>query len=268
MSFVLSKLLWLLIQPSNLLLLMILLAASLARRWPGATRRLLSLTLTGVVTITFLPVGQWLLMPIEQRFPEVRTPPPDVDGIIVLGGGVDAGPSIARSQLALNAGAERLTASAWLAKRYPDAKLVYSGGSGRLVGLPFDLAEGVRAFYVRQGLDPDRIMFEGTSRNTLENAVFSSDLVAPEPDETWLLVTSASHMPRSVGIFRKIGWNVVPFPVDYRHAATLGLKGYLNIIVQPDVGQRLVELDDGLRAWVGLIAYWLMGRTSALFPEP
>jgi uncharacterized SAM-binding protein YcdF (DUF218 family) len=267
MSFYLSKIFWVLIQPSNLLLLTMLLAAVTIRFWPRVGRRLLWTSAAILLVNTFVPLGQWLMAPIEQRFPERTEFPENVDGIIVLGGGVDVGPSIGRGHLELNGGAERLTVSAELARDYPTAKLVYSGIRGRLVEESVEVPDIFR-FYQRRGIGPERVVLEGDSRNTFENAVFSRELVEPADDEVWLLVTSAWHMPRAVGIFRKIGWSVLPVPVDFRRAREPDVRSQLTLVAQPHVSNRLVDLDHAAKAWVGLIAYWLMGRTSALLPGP
>jgi uncharacterized SAM-binding protein YcdF (DUF218 family) len=84
----------------------------------------------------------------------------------------------------------------------------------------------------------------------------------PQPGQRWLLVTSASHMPRAVGVFRQIGWPVIAYPVDYRTA------GGASIGTLPNVSRRWLEFDDAIRAWIGLIAYWLAGRIASPFPGP
>ncbi len=98
--------------------------------------------------------------------------------------------------------------------------------------------------------------------------MFTRDLVRPGPDERWLLVTSAYHMPRSIGIFRQAGWPVIAYPVDYRTSGSVDLWSTLGELIQPSVADRLVEFDVAVKTWVGLLAYWLMGRTSALLPAP
>jgi uncharacterized SAM-binding protein YcdF (DUF218 family) len=106
------------------------------------------------------------------------------------------------------------------------------------------------------------VIFEDRARNTYENAVLSKQLVAPAPGERWLLVTSAAHMPRSVGVFRKVGWPVIPYPVDYN------TTGDLEVMVAPDAAGRWSTFDQAVKAWIGLLAYWLSGRSSAPFPAP
>lgn len=106
------------------------------------------------------------------------------------------------------------------------------------------------------------MIFKGQARNTYENAPLAKPLATPEPGERWLLVTSASPMPRAVGAFRQIGWPVIPCPVDYR------ASGELNLMAAPDAGQRWRELAQAVQSWIGLIACWLTGRIPGLLPAP
>jgi uncharacterized SAM-binding protein YcdF (DUF218 family) len=266
--FVFSKLAWLLVQPSNLLLLLLILAsAALLLGWRRLGTWLACAISAALVAITVLPIGTWLLIPLENRFPPPALPA-QIDGIVMLGGPVETQISTRRGQIALNEHAERVTALLELARRYPNARLVVSGGIGALVGGPGHPARALEAFFRQQGLDVARLTFEERSRNTHENAVLTKELVRPGPDERWLLVTSASHMPRAVGIFRQAGWPVIAWPVDYRTAGPVDLPWVLDRLVEPDVAARLLETDLAVKSWVGLVAYWLMGRTSAPFPAP
>jgi uncharacterized SAM-binding protein YcdF (DUF218 family) len=258
-----SKLAWALIQPSNLLLLLLILAtAALLLGWRRFGTWLLCGVSATLAAITVLPIGTWLLMPIENRFAPPALPE-EIDGVVVLGGAVEEQIGELRGQIALNDAAERVTALVELARRYPNARLVVSGG----IGGPGHPARALEAFYREQGLDVARIVFEERSRNTQENAVLTRQLVRPGPDERWLLVTSAYHMPRSIGVFRAAGWPVIAYPVDYRTAGPIDLRAVLGGLAEPNVAERLMELDLAVKSWVGLVAYWLMGRTSALFPR-
>ena len=255
MDFVLSKLFWLVMQPSNLLVLALIAMAFFG--W----RRLLLATLGLVVVVTALPVGHWLGQPLEDRIARPEALPDQLTGIIVLGGAQVPHISARRDVLATNHGAERLIEAAGIAIRHPEARLVFTGGSGRVLprrALERDVND---RFVSILALDERRIVHEDRSRNTWENALFSKELVDPQPDETWLLITSAAHMPRSIGIFRRLDWPVVPWPVDYRTSGE-------DLELQVGVGQRLDEIDYAMREWVGLAAYRLMGRTDALFPGP
>jgi uncharacterized SAM-binding protein YcdF (DUF218 family) len=104
---------------------------------------------------------------------------------------------------------------------------------------------------------------ENKSRNTAENAEFSKELARPRPGETWLLVTSAYHMPRSVGLFRKVGFPVVPWPSDYRTSGREGVGFFRDNEVDA-----LQNTTLALREWIGLIAYWLSGRIDSILPGP
>lgn len=255
MDFVLSKLIWLVLQPSNLLLLALIAMTLLG--W----NRLLLATLCLVLLATALPVGHWLTRPLEDRFTRPAAVPENLTGIIVLGGAQLSHIGVTRDVLATNESAERLIEAAGIALRHPEARLVFSGGSGRVLS-PDTLERNVNERLVAMlDLDESRVVYEDRSRNTWENALFSKELVEPRPDETWLLVTSAAHMPRAIGIFRKLDWPVVPWPVDYQTTGD-------DLELQVGVGQRLDEIDYGMREWVGLAAYRLMGRTETLFPGP
>jgi uncharacterized SAM-binding protein YcdF (DUF218 family) len=266
--FAFSKLFWALVQPSNVLLLALVLGAvGLLLGYRHAAAWLVCGATGVLVAVTVLPVGLWLLVPIENRFPQPALPD-RIDGVVVLGGPVEPGVSELRGQIALNDSAERITALVELAHRYPDARLVISGGVGSLVDSPGHPARALEAFYRAQGFDVARIEFEDRSRNTYENAVLTKELVRPGPDEHWLLVTSAYHMPRSIGVFREAGWPVIAYPVDYRTSGSVDVLAALAQLAQPSMADRLIEFDQAIKTWIGLIAYRLMGRTDALLPAP
>ena len=245
---------------SILLLLVGALALGLGRQ------RLARVLLYGVaailVPIAVLPVGQWLLTPLENRFPPPVALPDRIDGVIALGGVANLEITAARGEVALQDSAERVTTLIELAHRYPAARLVFTSGTQWLSGVASSEAEAMRGFYRRQGLDLGRIVLEDRARNTYENAVFSRELVRPAPGERWLLVTSAAHMPRAVGVFRRAGWPVLAYPVDYQ--TTGGVRLWAGL----DAARRLEEFDGAIKAWLGLIAYRLSHRSSALFPAP
>jgi len=263
MAFWLSKLLWVAVNPGSLLLIFLVLGAVLTRtRWRRLGAWLVGLTTTAFLAIAVLPTA-WPIAVLEDRFPAVTTPPARVDGIVVLGGAGKLRVTERRGQVSLNEHAERMTAFVALARRYPDARLVFTGGSGSLRPGPLRETDLARRLFADLGLDPARVVFERESRNTYENAVNTKALVEPGPGETWLLVTSAMHMPRAVGVFRAVGWEVTPYPVDY---VTTGDPPALEWRFALDRGLR--SLSVGTHEWLGLVAYYLMGRTPSLFPGP
>ncbi len=261
--FIASKLFWLVAEPSNFFVLLLVLAALLLlTRWRRWGMRLVGFIAVLGVALMMLPLGAWLVIPLENRFPVPSPMPTHVDGIIVLGGAVSTVLTQRRGQPTVNEHAERFLALADLARRYPDAKLVYSGGSASPFMPDYREADAARAVIAELGIDPARMIYERESRNTVENVRNSKALVNPKPGETWLLVTSGWHMPRSVGIFRREGWTVIPYPVDYL------TDGQMVKIKDPDFAEGLGLLHRGLKEWIGLIAYRLFDYSDSVFPGP
>jgi uncharacterized SAM-binding protein YcdF (DUF218 family) len=264
MFFYASKLLYALVQPSTLVLLAIFVGSALvlARRHELLGRRLLATGLVLVFVLGISPVSFWLLLPLEERFPR-PTLPEHVAGIIVLGGFEDIDISLARGALAINDNAERLTEGLLLARERPDARLIFTGGNGSLVPTDTSAAGSIAAFYRDAGIAPGRLVMEGKSRTTYENAVYLRETLCPKPTEHYVLVTSAFHMPRSVGTFRQQGFDVVPWPVDYR---TEGMSDALAFTSKFTSG--LSRLDFVVKEWIGLLAYYASGRSDSLWPGP
>ena len=257
MFFIASKLLWFLAAPATLLLI-----AALAGLW-FRSRATTALCLLALLAIGIAPVGALMVEPLEDRFPAPPSDMPAPYGVIVLGGAIDDEMSAARGQVSLGDGAERLTQTVLLARRFSDARIVYTGGNNALRGARTNEASEGRKLLIALGVDAERIAVETQSRNTDENARFSRDLMRPQPGQRWLLVTSAWHMPRAMGLFRKAGFDVVAAPVDYR---SRGAGGDWQFNSNPLRGWRNVEV--AAHEWVGLVFYWLSGRTDVLFPAP
>jgi uncharacterized SAM-binding protein YcdF (DUF218 family) len=265
MFFVLSKILGFVALPSNFIACLGLLGVlAIILGW-----RRIAVPLFVVAALLFAlggltPLGRWLILPLEQRFAaSAEAAGPPVDGIVVLGGAIDTGVSIARHQPALNEAAERLTVVAALARRYPQARIVFSGGSGALLFDGGSEAPIADALWRSFGIDPARIELERRSRNTAENAEFTRELVKPGRSERWLLVTSAYHMPRSIGCFRHAGFPVEAFPVDYRTAGPQDVWRF-----DDRASDALRRVDAATREWIGLLVYRLSGRIDTLFPAP
>lgn len=264
MFFVFSKVVGFFAIPSNFVVSIGLLGVLLwPTRFGRAGRRLVVASLIALAILGLSPVGNALILPLEQRFPpwDAASGPPA--GIVVLGGSLSPHVSAGRNAVALNEGAERLTVGAELALRYPDARILFTGGSGALIFEEGAEAEFAMRVFESFGIRRSRVVLEDRSRNTVENALFSKELAQPKAGERWLLVTSAYHMPRSIGIFRKAGFAVEPYPVDWR---TSGTEDALRPF--PTLSEGLRRTDVAVREWVGLVAYWLTGKSSELFPGP
>ncbi len=209
------------------------------------------------------PIGNALIVPLEERFPAWDHGRGAPHGIVVLGGALSPDVSHARDTVALNEAAERLTAVVELHRRYPDARIIFSGGSGAVIFNERPEAEFALRLLETLGVARGRVVAEDKSRNTVENARFSREIAQPKPGERWLLVTSAYHLPRAVGIFRQAGFPVEAHPVDWR---TRGSSDALRPF--PTMGEGLRRTDTAVREWIGLAAYWLGGSSSELFPGP
>jgi uncharacterized SAM-binding protein YcdF (DUF218 family) len=264
MFFTVSKVLAFFTVPSNLLIAIGLLGVVLLlTRFTRLASWLIVTSLVLIAVAGLSPLGNALILPLEQRFPpwdSSRGPP---DGIVVLGGAILPNISAARGAVSLNENAERITATVELARRYPNARIIFSGGSNTLI-----FSEGIEAEYaVRElqalGVDRGRLTAEEQSRNTIENAVYSRLVANPKPGERWLLVTSAAHMPRAMAAFRAAHFPVDAYPVDWRTSGPIDASRPFS-----SLSAGLGQTDTAAHEWIGLLAYWITGKTTTLFPGP
>jgi uncharacterized SAM-binding protein YcdF (DUF218 family) len=264
MFFYASKILGFFAIPSNFIILIGIAGVLLLRtRYARAGWRLAIGSLLLLAIFGLSPAGNALIVPLEQRFPAWEHGGGAPHGIIVLGGAISPDVSHARNDVALNEAAERMTAAVDLARRYPQARIIFSGGSAAVVFAELPEAEFAQRLFESLGIAPGRLLAEDRSRNTVENAAFSRAMAQPKPGERWLLVTSAYHMPRSIGVFRTAGFPVEAYPVDWRTRGTAdALRPFATL------GDGLRRTDTAMREWVGLMAYWITGRSSELFPGP
>jgi uncharacterized SAM-binding protein YcdF (DUF218 family) len=263
MFFYLSKILGFFAVPSNFIIMVGIVGTLLLRtRFARMGWRLAIGSLILLAVVGLSPVGNALILPLEQRFPPWDSSRGAPDGIVILGGAVTPDVALARNDVALNEAAERMTAAVELARRYPDARIIFSGGEGNLA-FGGNESEAALKLFERLGVAPGRIVAEDKSRNTIENALFSKQIAMPKPGERWLLVTSAYHLPRSIGVFRKVGFAVEAYPVDWR---TRGPEDALRPFAL--MGDGIRRTDTAVREWLGLVAYWMTGKSSELFPSP
>ena len=257
-----SKLFWALVSPASLLVIWII-ATTLFLHFKHYQRALRSLYCLSVVVllIGFLPIGQWLLMPLEHRFAVNPQLPEKVDGIVVLSGSELAKATKYWQQVQFNSSSERNIAFIDLARRYPQAQLVFTGGSANILDQDLKEADVAKQLYQQFNFDVSRVQFERDARNTAENAALSYQMVKPQPDQTWVLVTTAWHMPRSIGLFCQLGWSMVPYPVDYY------TWGFDASDLRWAFAYKLKRLNMAAKEWIGLVAYYLTGKTPQLLPK-
>ncbi|MGL4729871.1 MAG: YdcF family protein [Bosea sp. (in: a-proteobacteria)] len=267
MFFVASKLFWFVAAPTNALLLVCMAGVVLSfTRWSRTSRALLVIGASGLILISATPFPKWILRPLEDRFAQNIDDKAPITGIIVLGGAVGS----SRGQVRFTDAAGRMTEAARLAKLHPAAKLVFSGGSAQLTGpVTRTEADDAAQFFADMGLTGERVMFENQSRNTWENATQTAQLLAgkglsPKPGERWLLVTSAYHIPRAMGVFTKAGLTVEAWPSDYYTSGS-----WRELLRPPHRWSWSFSLvDDTVKEWVGLMAYRMAGYTDEFLPAP
>lgn len=263
MFFILSKTVAFFLLPSNILTICGLVGVALLltrRRRLGAW--LAGGSLVVMALLAFLPVGGLMLSALESRFPpwDARRGAPD--GIVVLGGAINPVMSVAYGSTMVNHDAGRLVAMAKLARAYPSARIVYSAGDASLTGNFVAEADFVYPLLDTLGIPRERVVLEAASRNTAENAAFTKELAKPKPGERWLVVTSAFHMPRAIGCFRKVGFEVEAYPSNWR---TLPKAHFWPGM---EMASGLAAVDLAAHEWLGLIAYRLTGKIGVLLPAP
>lgn len=259
--FGISKLVWVIISPGSGLVIWALIGIVLL--FNGSYKKakaMLGMLALIMILISVFPVGEWLLRPLEMRFATNPELPDKVDGIIVLSGTEKPYESALWHQVELGESAERNFAFMRLIRQYPHATHVFTGGTGSMKFSHYKSAHVARKLFSELGVDVSQIVFEDQSRNTFENVKFSKALVKPKSDENWVLITTAWHMPRSVGIFEKFKWPVIAYPVD--HATKPGDLFRCSW----DFSDHLYVLNMAVKEWVGLAAYWVTGKTSTIFP--
>ena len=263
MFFTLSKMLWFLMMPGNLLLLALTLAALLSfTRFKNAAYWILRLYVVVALFLAIVPIGTFMTAQLEDRFPQTPPLPEKINGIVILGGVISPMVSLKRGSVEFGSAVERITVGAQLARLYPDARVIFSGGSGDIFNPELREAHYAPQVFEQLGVPRERIVFDAEARNTAQNARITLELARQKPDEKWVLITSAFHMPRAVGTFRKAGWKIIPYPVDYgttggtRDAFTFSFTG------------GLAKFGGALHEYIGLLAYWITGRSDSWFPGP
>lgn len=264
MFFVLSKTLGIIALPLNFLIgLGVFGAILLMTRFLRLGRTLLVLSALMLAVCGFAPVGNLLLYPLESRFPAWTPSQGSPDGIIVLGASIDVDLSAAHGTPVVTTASDRIVVTAVLARKYPGARVVFTGGNANLISGEAKEADFAAGLFESLGIDKSRLILESRARNTYENAQFTKAMVDPKPSERWLLVTSAFHMPRSVGLFRKAGFVVEPCPVDWRVGTGRDVVSFTDI-----AEDGLSRTNLGVREWLGLITYRAAGRIDELLPGP
>jgi len=254
--YIFSKLIWIILSPLNLLLIFLIIGfffKLINMRTVSITFYIVSLIF--FVTVSIFPTGNLILFKLESRYPALTTLPSHIDGILILGG--PSRPDLTRDhgQVSFNEAGERLTESVRLIKNYSSSKIIFSGGFGKL-----SHSYVAKKFFSEMGIDISNMIFEIKSRNTFENILFSKKIINPKKSENWLLVTSSFHMSRAINVAEKLDWKFIPYPVDFRTSNKfINFKPTLNFL------GNINSFNLASHEVVGLISYYLLGRSSKLF---
>ena len=260
--FLISKLLHFCIEPLNWVIIFVCLSLLfLGLRKPHLCKQFLVFALLDLLIVGWLPASDALLRPLENVIPKMevgKLAEDQIGGIIILGGAIEGGEiAIDRGEISIGSSAERVTKAFELIRKYPDLPFIFSGFSGRISPSGLSEADAFKQLIQEQGLAGRSGHYENQSRNTYENVVFMKPMIAEieqgKTGKPWILITSASHMYRSVNIFQKQGLEIIPVPVDYQTSNSLQWTRF--------------DLVDGAQNWnkliheiIGLFAYWITGK--------
>lgn len=218
----LSKFLPPFVYPLGIVIFLILVSIFLYKktRWQRA-----SLILALVILIIFSNrwTAAWLTRSLEWRYlppPELsedrlqanKTPVADV--IVVLGGGTESF-QFPRPSVEVNGAGDRVLYAAYLYKQGAASHLLLSGGRINWLEPGDSPAQDMASLLTLMGVPEEALWLEPRSQNTSENAVEAYRLLSPKGIQRIILVTSAAHMPRAVGLFEQQGFEVLPAPTDY-----------------------------------------------------
>ena len=260
MSFYLSKILWLILNPYNFFIFINIITVFLyIYNFKKISVSLFIINFLFLFTISIFPIGNFLINKIEKEYHFTTQVPDVLDGILVLGGATLPILFKEFNQVSVNGSAERLIESVKIIRKFEKSKIIFSGGSGVLDRSDLGHAEAAKFFYETVGVDTQKIIFENRSRNTYENILFTKSIVDPTKNEKWLLITSASHMKRALLVGKKLGWNFIPYAVDFKTYKKIKFKPSFNLL------SNLVSFQQASHEWLGLISYYFMNRTEKIF---
>lgn len=258
--FVVSKLLSATTQPLTWIFLLMVFGLLLGRRNPARGRGLLWACLAVVLVLGWRPIPDLIVRSLESTVPAPASPSDPrwraYAGVVVLGGALE-NPYVrdGNGQVALNSAAERMTATVALAKANPQLKVLFTGGDGTLLRQPQSEAVQAQQFFAEMGIASQRLIFEAASRTTYENALYSARLPGVDIQKPWILLTSGWHMPRSLASFKRVGWQVTPYSVDY-------LTGHATPWAEYGMAGALMQWQRGIHETMGLWAYRLSGQAE------
>jgi uncharacterized SAM-binding protein YcdF (DUF218 family) len=263
--FILSKVVQFCIEPLNWVMVWVVLALLfILLRKISLSRRFLLIAIVNLAFIGYLPSSEFVLRALENTTPRVNLTQlanGGLGGVIVLGGAIEGGEiAIDRGEVSIYSSAERVTKAFELLRKYPDLPLIFTGYSGRVNPKGISEADAFKQLIQEQGLASAQVHYENQSRNTYENVLYVKPMMAQlglkneqGSSRPWLVITSASHMYRSLKIFEKQGIEVLALPVDYQTAHRLQWTAF-------DLVEGAQNWNRALHELIGLLAYWITGK--------
>lgn len=260
--FILSKVFWLFINPENILILAFAITALLfILKKDRLAKKIFYWSSAILFVIALFPIGSWLIYPLETQFSSQPKLPNKVDGIILLGGSFIPSSSQTWNKVQTNRYADRVFSFVSLMQQYPNAKAIFTGGKASIQAMHPSEAFFAKKLFKELGIKKGRVLFDDKARNTYENSLYAKKLAKPKQGENWIVISSAFHLPRSVGVFCQQNWPVIPYPADYHSDPKTFLMPSLSLSGNLDV------LNDAIHEWIGLGAYYLTHKTNAWLPK-
>ena len=252
MFFILSKILAPFLYPLTHVFLLLLFAL-VCHRKPRIVKISLTLAILLLMIFATYPVPDIMLRFLENRY-QTASELPRADAVVVLTGMVNLKLSTPE-YVEFNDSVERILTGIRLVKKEYGERLIIVGGSGNLHNQTKSEARILRAFAIDFDIAEEKILIEPDSRNTYENALKAKTLLEKYEISDFILVTSASHLPRSMWCFEKLGMNPIPYRVDPSIPPTPRYR--LSDII-PSVGA-LRKTSRALHEYVGILIYKLAG---------
>lgn len=251
MFFILSKILAPFTQPFTYIVLSLVTALALYRVPKiGRGSLLAAVLLVALFGTPFLP--DLLIRRLERAYTPPAAPS-QVDAVIVLAGMLDVQQS-SEEYLEFGEAVERILTGMRLVREGVGDKLVIVGGSGDLFNQTKRESVFLRQFAIDFGIPANSILIDPDSRNTYENAVNARKIMEEHGLRSSILITSALHMPRSMGCFRSVGLEPIAYPVDFISDD----EGYRFSAIIPDVGH-IDHMTRAFHEYFGLLAYKIAG---------
>ena len=261
-SFLMAKIFWFLFNPLNVFLFItsFTFIAFLFRL--RIIKFIFLFTWTLLLLFIFIfPTGNYLIHILEKKYNQDTNLSnfEKIDGLLILGGSTDPYLSHIYNQIIFMGSAERLFESTRIIKQFPNAKVIFSGGSNKLINNNYTESDNAKQFFNEMDISQNKIIYENKSRNTFENIFLSKQISNYKKGEVWIVISSAYHLNRAILVAEKLDWKLLPYATDFQQPKKINFFPNFNLF------SNLAAIQLASHEWVGLIAYYLMGRISKIY---